>query len=191
MCKCRNTLVVLGILLFSFCFFKISNYIVVAKQIEILGNTILFGTAIAIIWYTIETNELRRETIRQTDLSILPSLAISKTGKNIFQICNVGKGPANNIEFESPSYDDQLIFLIPDVLCLLPAEKATVLIKPILHGNDLSDSDLDFSVHLGIEYGIKQFNFSAVFEDLARQKYCQELELGKDGPYIGPMIKIS
>jgi len=74
-----------------------------------VSDGILVGTGIAIVWYTVETYYLRRESMRQTDALIHPLLiaGIDKiesrdTGRyeDTVVVRNVGKGPALYVEVE-------------------------------------------------------------------------------------------
>lgn len=185
--KYRVIFIAVLIFLFGYTSLWLLSLIINIEVTGTMNNIILFGTALAIIYYTSETEKLRKETVRQTELSICPCLAVYSVDNSSFKIRNVGNGSAINIKFEPLAYDDKLIFLIPDLLSLLPQETTALQISSKLFGTDITDSEINFLVHLGEEYGVKQYRFTAFFEDVSHQKYCQILELGKDGPYIGPV----
>lgn len=60
---------------------------------------ILFATGLVIVWYTIETYSLRKESEKQTYLAIKPHMAISNTNDSI-NLHNKGEGVAIGVRVE-------------------------------------------------------------------------------------------
>lgn len=105
-------LIVLGLL--GFIFITFGDYVLWfdISAADKINSTVLLWTGIAVVWYTIETYDLRKSSEKQVTLQdkimmneFLPILA-PVTGNGIVQgrnasveIENLGKGVARNIEF--------------------------------------------------------------------------------------------
>jgi hypothetical protein len=75
----------------------------------------IFVTGGVIFWYTKETQKLREETQKQTELQLRPYVVLdimtnADYGSEIFVLSNIGKGIALNIEIIEPN----LVFSKPD-----------------------------------------------------------------------------
>ncbi len=78
---------------------------------EAYGNMIstiaLLATLVVIIWYAYETRELRKESVKQTELNQRPFVMIFETDLNKIKYKNSGQGIALNISikpFENQGY---------------------------------------------------------------------------------------
>jgi hypothetical protein len=67
--------------------------------VSILNLLIISATGIVVTWYTWETRQLRRATLRQTALQIRPFLAIEYGEDMKIWVHNLGKGVARDIRF--------------------------------------------------------------------------------------------
>jgi hypothetical protein len=63
------------------------------------SEVIYFLTGLILIWYTLETREVRLATLRQTALQIRPFLAIEYGDERKIWVHNVGNGVARDIKF--------------------------------------------------------------------------------------------
>lgn len=104
-----------------------------AKELYMIQNIILFLTLIVLLWYTIETFRLRKqsetqtdEIIKQRELSIRPFLRVlfvnkqdkdDLLGRKLLVLTNEGTGPAINInikikdKIKGPNKDAEITFL--------------------------------------------------------------------------------
>lgn len=78
--------------------------------IQLISVGILFLTLVAVIFYTYETNKLRKETFRQTELQLRPCITMRKSGEDKKAVAmNIGHSPALNIEIEDINIKNQVI----------------------------------------------------------------------------------
>ncbi len=74
------------------------------------SETIYFLTGLILIWYTVETHAMRRETTRQAEIAVRPAvLAHIEDNPYTLILRNIGNGPAlyvklEDIEFETVDY---------------------------------------------------------------------------------------
>ena len=81
-------------------------------NLEFLGNpvvatwiqtVVLFITAGLVSWYTVETAKLRREMVRQNQISLMPAVVPifdEREGRRVFLLNNIGRGSAFNVRIE-------------------------------------------------------------------------------------------
>jgi hypothetical protein len=65
-----------------------------------LGLIILTASGVVLAWYTWETRQLRRATLRQTDLQIRPFLSLEHVqvgAAHTFRLHNIGRGVARDV----------------------------------------------------------------------------------------------
>lgn len=170
---------------FTWVFYTIFSSFLKVKPIELLNTSILFGTALVIIWYTYETNRLREETIKQTELSILPCLALEEIDELTLTIRNIGNGAALNIGFSTNIEG----FSFDSVTVLSPNEKTVIHTnKPSIAIKEFQNSMNTFSFLTKV---IKEKNaeISIFYCDVANQMYSQTLLIKGTGIYIGAVRK--
>jgi len=64
---------------------------------QALSEGIYVGTGIAVLWYTVETQGMRREMVRQNDLAVAPLLVFTIVDDQLL-LRNIGRGPALSIK---------------------------------------------------------------------------------------------
>src|SRR5262249_20327468 len=87
-------------------------------------DAILFLTGVIIIWYTVETHAMRRETTRHNALQVQPFLFVTGIGTDSLVLQNMGRGVAlhvliDDIGFltdETPSQEYVARFRTTDVI---------------------------------------------------------------------------
>lgn len=188
----KNSIIMPIIIILAFCIvlFIFLNHFTQMSLYEILSIVALIGTAIIIAWYTVETYHLRVIQTRQIDISVLPSIIVFKAVENdSFSIMNVGNGVAVNIKFDDTILNEELDVCLrfPKVLALLPGTTELIEIETIRDGHRI---DFPLDAHFDQRYANRQWEITATFEDIARQKYQQILMLGMGGPYLGKIQKV-
>lgn len=157
---------------------------------EYLSLILLFLTGVVITIYTVETYRLRITSVNQLKLSIMPSIVVDQIpNETSFSIQNVGNGVAVNIRFDDTvlSSDFGIALRFPKMLCLLPFKSELITIEPIRNGRKV---DFPFQANFDERYATNQHVIMVTFEDISQNKYRQEIQLGKDGPYVGKIVCI-
>lgn len=163
-----------------------------------MEKVFLLATLVVVWWYTLETYLMQMAIKEQIDISVMPSLALSKNGIDKFELINIGNGTACNIKFDEVSISKVTIndikgffeakLTIGGALCLTKNEKTEVKVESFINGKP---TEINFSAHLDEKYANKQFSLYVYFEDILHRKYRQELSLGKEGPTIGKVFRNS
>lgn len=140
-----------------------------------LADYILVITALIIFWYATETFLLRKESQRNTLISVKPILVIYNYAIGDLHIGNIGNGPALNIEFrisqfhQSGGYTNLRNFLhdISDkIFSLKKGEDWQIDVDNNLFLDYLSATKSDF------QYGIKNnFAIILIYNDMFNNRY--------------------
>ena len=154
--------------------------------LEIITTSLLGITLMAIIWYAWETRELRKESVKQTELSQRPFVMIFETDLNKIKYKNSGQGIALNISikpFENGSYT----FTFEKENLLSPNEVSRHDINPVPKDNKTGeifppDTKIPFTPY---ELRSTTLNVVRIIEiqyENIEQKCCQTLvKISKEG----------
>jgi len=164
-------------------------------DINVVTCAILFVTMLVVIRYTVATDRMRtqmvrqteemikqtKEMIKQTELSIRPQIIayLDDEGEYFF-IRNVGYGTAMNIMVEAidiwkePPKDIKIAFSRIDAI--MPKEKKK-LIHVLLSGG--RKIDRDFMAHLNPEWANQTFQLNITYDNIERDKYSSQVQCGK------------
>jgi hypothetical protein len=155
-----------------------------------LAEAIYFVTGAIILWYTVETHAMRRETTRQTELAVKPAvLARIEDNPHALILRNIGNGPAlyvmvEDIEFDTGGRagvpDHVVTFATTDVIEAKTEVPATVHLgrqtgqgtKPLF--DYLSALDRRYQKKLDLPVVIR-------YQDLYGGLHRTRLEMGKSG----------
>jgi len=157
------------------------------------NNALLWLTGLVVLVYTIETQEMRLELVRQTEVSIQP-LIITRIerrevspGKfdNVVILQNIGRGPALFIQAKEIDYD--LVGSVRwvgkfDKVDYIEAGKDTVA-KATLEtreGEEVNQQQ-DFVNNLDPNYSNRTFDVTISYEDINGQKRESVVRMGQGG----------
>jgi len=99
--------------------------------LDIITTVFLLATLIALIKYTVETTKLRKETVKQTELSQRPFVMIFDSRMTGIKYKNSGQGIALNIEIMPYEYEDYIVTFKKETV-LSAKEKSTFTLYPIV-----------------------------------------------------------
>jgi hypothetical protein len=161
----------------------------------------LIGTALSIIWYTIETHQLRKVSMEQLKisneqlmtsneqlrLSIKPVLSIAVTSDFEFTLRNIGNGAAMNIKFDTIDLYKPLekMIKIPRLYSLRSSEFINI---PIL-SKDKSAGSIYKNEYIKHQLTTSNIEFFVNFEDINGTKYSQTIILGENPTIEPPILK--
>lgn len=146
----------------------------------------LVATLIVIIFYTIFTNQLKKATVRQTELSLRPCITIYRAGGRLF-LENIGRSPALNIRIEPVEIFDFCKVSFPKVSLVKVDEKEDIeqefniemidkeseVIRKIMEG----DQYLDFPF-FPIEIAKREDYFITVhYENIIKETYYSKIKV--------------
>ena len=172
-----------------------------------LQTTALILTLVAVVWYAELTRRLLRESIRQTNLSVLPVFVPEITyvrttptvrGHVKLELTNIGNGAAFNIQIDSLKMDlgFEAPTLLPDphltfdrIVCIQKGGTAEVvyhsMAAPTTRPQDDLTTVMDWLRHLLPERAEANYTMKIRFWDIAGNKYIQNVHMGKDGCWPG------
>lgn len=151
--------------------------------------TVLALSGIAVGAYTVEAHKMRRELVRQNEISIMPFLmasieprefrGVAPYSKECLVIRNIGHGPALHIEFRSIDTVELLghqYRLRFGRIDYLEAGKDVVVDVKLWNG---TPSDAEYIFKHGLDTG--PVNLNIVYQDVRGGKHETLLQMGKDG----------
>lgn len=174
-------------------------YIAVAIPLGSRANkwseVIYFATGLILIWYTVETHAMRKETTRQAELAVRPLVLARLESPQGLVVRNIGSGPALYVKVEDIEFDTDAPtgrpshvakFATTDVIEAKAEVPATVqlaritgegTIKPLYEF--LSSLDPKYQKNLDLPIVIH-------YQDLYGTLHRTRLEMGKSGTrFIG------
>lgn len=164
-----------------------------------LNNAIVWATGVVLLAYTIETQGMRLEIVRQNDIAIRPLLLSSiesrpVEGRNpveyerVLILQNIGRGPALFIQVNDIKIDIDVKGGISSVIrfdkldCIQAGEKAAL--DPYLHAERRGGGSIrimDAVSNLDPLFAGRSYNVTISYEDINGQKYESKVLMGRGG----------
>lgn len=151
----------IGILLVSQLFFN---------NLNITQTLAVILTGIVIIWYTIETKELRAQAQKQTEIQQRP-FVILKIEQGNFILQNIGMGPALNVEVKpvQVNAEHEVIIRFKELhSTLVVGESVQLAAESFKKGKSAGDF---FLAHLDPEYANRNLNIVIEYQNVELNKY--------------------
>lgn len=156
-----------------------------------LSDFILSLTVGAIILYTLETFLMRKEMIKQTELSIIPLIAVDfDTEKHKLSIENVGYGVAKNVKIDKLEVEGDyeiksVIFNFLIISAIRVGEKIELnnklyTVAPA-EGNTPVTKNLTI---IGRHFTKQSHPFDITYEDIVGRKHSSKVQCGMEGCQI-------
>lgn len=163
-------------------------------RMEEITGWVLLGTMVVIILYTIETDRMRKEMIRQTELSIKPLIAVhsesrfaEEIGTNLIKlfIKNVGYGVAKNVQIDKlevkevtdKGEDITIVFAFPTISAIIVGEKLEI--------NKMAMPRGEFPPHplqyMGYHFRAQAHILNITYEDLIEREHLSKVQCSKEG----------
>lgn len=164
-----------------------------------LSNGIYFATAVVVLWYTIETRNMRLEMVRQNEMAVRPLLVTAvewvkeetvlwsrsrgtttiPSSSELLLIHNVGRGPALSVHIEDLS-DDRLrvSFNTIDVIPAATAERAQATVYA--DGRKADEGPAAFIASLKAT-STQTYRLTVRYRDVAGRQHFSIVQMGKDG----------
>lgn len=147
-----------------------------------INNAILGLTAFVLLWYTLETAEMKAEVVKQNRLLTRPILVLEFDNRKPF-LKNEGKGPALNAsvtEFEvrsslnagSPLYKERFDFVLPVFISMGSRHELRMYKNNPGEGTKGTLSEPDILLELG-----KQIKMMIRYEDIEGGVYTSSMEI--------------
>ena len=150
--------------------------------LQLVSTGALIVTLSVLIWYACETRGLRKETVKQTELSQRPYLILTPTTTNFVYIENIGHGHALDVSIDILKIDTFLYRFDP---CHLVRLGKKVKVKKLLVSAGAETDErvrrLD-SIGLGFPYFIeldnkKDYPLTVRYENMEGTRYYTQLEV--------------
>ena len=146
-----------------------------------LNPLILLLTLLAIIWYAWQTRGMKKQMIKQKELSMRPFIVLSHYF-NHYILKNIGYGPAIDIKMDNiaiSKIDEKLtiIYSFKNVDIITAGETAALI---ICYENGNPAIDLDQAVIMPRTAG-RSFDFKIIYHNLENKEYSTSGKLGKGG----------
>lgn len=151
-----------------------------------LALILTFG---AILWYSYETQKLKRIAYQQLQIQVAPILIIYfRENPSRITVRNIGNGPALNVEFEkiffplSEGQKTEFTLKIDDPPTLIPGEERSVMGSMMINGKTIFE---DFpkkgsTVWIEPKYAELDIEFAIIYSDMRNEKYESKVLTGKD-----------
>jgi len=144
---------------------------------------ILLLTLLAIIWYALETRGMKKQMIKQKELSIRPFIVLSyHVDYHCYVLKNIGHGPAlyskmDNIDIVKIDERLTIKYSFENVNILTPGETATLNIC-YENGNLVTEQD---QAVIMPRFATRSFDFRIIYHNLENKEYSTSGKLGKGG----------
>ena len=152
---------------------------------HMISTTALVITMGVIIWYALETRKLRKETVKQTELSQRPFVMIFDSKMLGIRYKNSGQGIALNIEIMPYEYEDYRVAFKKETI-LNAKEKSTFTLYPIVTktktGKILASEAINFTPNQ-----LRRFNSDIVhnldirYENIEKKRYQTRVQISREG----------
>ncbi|MBI4722661.1 MAG: hypothetical protein HY769_06665 [Candidatus Stahlbacteria bacterium] len=162
--------------------------------LPVINTGTVIVTAGIILWYTIETYRLRRQSVLQTEIQIRPLLIIIL--KEDFTIKNIGNGIALNVEIEDIVIDmnEPHKFSFDKINAISQNEEIGLPRVRVFKDDQKVPADsfqlLPFVVGLYPRYASRNYEFRLRYENINGEKYQSIVITGKDGVHIKEICKV-
>ncbi|HEB36974.1 hypothetical protein LCGC14_0941190 [marine sediment metagenome] len=149
---------------------------------HIISTTALLITLGVLIWYAWETRGLRKEAVRQTELSQRPYVILIHTGSGLLSFENIGLSHALDVSVDVQHMDVFLVRLQP---CHLVRKGQKVKAGFLLEGKDAEADEIirGFgSGNIGFPFfetheNIKDYPLTVHYENIEGTRYYTQLEV--------------
>ena len=153
--------------------------------LDILTTGLLLATLGVLIKYTVETTRLRKEAVRQTELSQRPYVILIHTGSGLLSFENIGLSHALDVSVDVQHMDVFLVRLQP---CHLVRKDQKVKAGFLLEGKDAEADEIirGFgSGNIGFPFfetheNIKDYPLTVRYENIEGTRYYTRLEVRVD-----------
>ena len=127
-------------------------------------------TGAILIWYTIETQLLRKETQKQTELQIRP-FVIMEFKNNEFYLKNIGRGPALNIKIKpvQVSSEESIVIKFEEMISIVNAGDQ-IQVEPEGFRNGRSTEKF-FTAHLKPQYANRNLSIFIDYHSINLEAY--------------------
>lgn len=152
------------------------------------SDAILWGTGLVLLAYTIETQAMRLEIVRQNEIGIQPLVITSieerGSGRQLI-LKNIGRGPTLFIQvkdLESPGQGEVCVvvkFLTVD--CIEAGKDAAVSASGHINAVGEVGRGFDFVAHLYPRRAQENHEVTILYEDIQGQHRESVMRMGKDG----------
>ena len=131
-------------------------------------------TGLVIVWYTWETQLLRVETQRQTEVQLRPFVVVEPTSEG-FQTRNIGYGPAINVRIGEVlvSEIEEIIIRFPDTIPILLNDGKAIELRAESFKKGKSAGDF-FLAHLDPKYANLNLSIPIEFQSVDLKTYSIE-----------------
>jgi len=134
-----------------------------------------------IIWYALETRKLRKETVKQTELSLKPYVILIHTGSGLLSFENIGQSHALDVTIDILHMN---VFLVRFQPCNLVRHGQKVKLGFLLVGkNETAERmlrgvnvDLGFPFFEGLEK-VKDYPLTIRYKNIEGTSYYTQLEV--------------
>lgn len=163
------------------------------------SDGIILGTGIAIVWYSVETMYLRRETVRQNEIAVRPLVIVKVEGRQLGLLPtpdfgpqlvarNVGNGLAilirlRDMELVDPAGDKVRFTARFDTLSHLErSQESPVRVQECVPVDArVKQEHLDAVTCLDPQYAVASYTMRIEYEDILGCTHWTEIKMGKDG----------
>ena len=153
--------------------------------LDILTTGLLLATLGVLIKYTVETTRLRKEAVRQTELSQRPYVILIHTGSGLLSFENIGLSHALDVSIDVQHMD---VFLVRFQPCHLVRKGQKVKAGFLLVGKDAEADEIirGFgSANIGFPFfetheNIKDYLLTVRYENIEGTRYYTQLEVRVD-----------
>ena len=127
-------------------------------------------TGAVVIWYTLETQLLRKETQKQTEIQIRPFVIIELKNRE-FSLKNLGHGPALNVQVRpvQVSSEESIIIKFGEMIPTInPGETVGLKAESFHKGNPTGNF---FTAHLNPEYANRNLSIFIDYQNFDLKSY--------------------
>ncbi len=163
-----------------------------------LGNALIWATGVVLLLYTYETQEMRRQLVRQNEISVQPLVLATVESRPVdgardrrgLQVVlrNIGRGPALFVRVDEfavhrvAGTETELLLTIPPVDCIESGRDAACDVKFVAReaGKEVSRHQ-NFAANLHPNTASETYEVMIRYEDTDRREYWAKVQMGKAG----------
>ena len=155
--------------------------------LQLISTGALIVTLSVLIWYACETRGLRKETVKQTELSQRPFVTVyDSTLYSGLKYTNSGQGIALNIEIVPLIHDNNLTTEFSKETVLSAGEKSDLTIDRKVKNTETREDESPVAVHdtpkeLRERRINKVFTYDIRYENIEKKRYQTLMKVSKEG----------
>ncbi len=140
---------------------------------------VYIGTGIAVLWYTVETYYVRRETVRPLIISKIVQFEEAAANRDGLVLRNIGRAPALFVQVKALHFEQKELRVEFDTLDIIEEkQEQEAHSRPYVGDEKFLDT---FLPHLDPRYANRTYQVTITYEDVNGNTHKSIMQMGKAG----------